>query len=76
LRKDNCMIREIVVPTNTKQTIEFPEEFIGKRVEIIAFTIEEKVTGQVKTEKAFNFWKEHSIDMGNFKFDRDEANER
>ncbi len=69
------MIRQIVVPTNTKQTIEFPEEFIGKQVEIIAFTIEEKVTDQVETKKAFDFWKANSIDMGNFKFDRDEANE-
>lgn len=69
------MIREIVVPTNTKQTIEFPEEFIGKQVEIIAFTIEEKTIGEPETEKAFDFWKSHSIDMGNFKFNRDEANE-
>ena len=47
------MIREIVIPTNTKQTIEFPEEFIGKQVEIIAFTIEEKTIGEPETEKAF-----------------------
>lgn len=70
------MFREIIVPTDTKQTIEFPMGFIGKEVEIIAFTIEEKVMGQPITEKAFNFWKEHSIDMSNFKFDRNEANDR
>ena len=70
------MYREIIIPTDTKQTIEFPEEFIGKQVEIIAFPIEEKETNQSKTEQAFNFWRKHSIDMSNFKFDRNEANER
>lgn len=70
------MYREIIIPTNTKQTIEFPKEFVGKQVEIIAFPIDEKETSQTKTEKAFKFWKKHSIDMSNFKFDRSEANER
>ena len=70
------MYREIIIPTNTTQTIEIPEEFIGKQVEIIAFAIEEKETDQSKNEKAFKFWKKHSIDMSNFKFDRSEANER
>lgn len=70
------MYREIIIPTDTTQTIEFPEEFIGKQVEIIAFPIEEKETNQSKAEKAFKFWKKHSIDMSHFKFDRNEANER
>ena len=47
------MYREIIIPTNTTQTIEIPEEFIGKQVEIIAFAIEEKETDQSKNEKAF-----------------------
>ncbi|HXR83703.1 MAG TPA: hypothetical protein VN722_05310 [Hanamia sp.] len=70
------MYREIIIPTETKQTIEFPEEFVGKQVEIIAFPIEEKERNQSKTEQAFNFWRKHSIDMSHFKFDRDKANER
>jgi len=70
------MYREIIIPTGTKQTIEFPEEFVGKQVEIIAFPIEEKERNQSKTEQAFNFWRKHSIDMSHFKFDRDKANER
>jgi len=70
------MYREIIIHTDTKQTIEFPEEFVGKQVEIIAFPIEEKERNQSKTEKAFNFWRNHSIDMSHFKFDREEANKR
>ncbi|HET7361464.1 MAG TPA: hypothetical protein VFI78_05985 [Salinimicrobium sp.] len=70
------MYREIIIPTKKRQTIEFPEEFIGKQVEIIIFPIEEKETNLSKTEKAFKFWKKHRFDMSNFKFDRLEANER
>lgn len=70
------MYREIIIPECTTQTIELPEEFVGKQVEIIAFSIEEKKSDQFKIEKALKFWKENSIDMTNFKFDRSEANER
>jgi len=70
------MYREIIIPTDTTQIIEFPEEFIGKQVEVIAFPVEEKETNQSKAANAFEFWKKHSIDMSHFKFDRDEANER
>lgn len=70
------MYREIIIPTNTKQTIELPVEFVGKQIEVIAFPIEEKEDNQPETEDAFEFWKKHSIDMSNFKFDRSEANER
>ena len=35
------MIRTVVKPNNQKITIEVPENFIGKNVEVIAFTIEE-----------------------------------
>ena len=70
------MYREIIIPADTKQIIEFPEEFVGKQIELIAFPIEEENSNQPKTEDAFKFWKEHSINMSNFKFDRSEANER
>jgi len=69
------MYREIIIPTHTKQTIEFPKEFIGKQVEIIAFPIEGNESNQPDNNDAYSFWKKHSIDMSNFKFDRSEANE-
>lgn len=69
------MYREIIIPSHTLHTIELPEEFVGKQVEIIAFSIEEKEHNH-STKDAFSFWKKHSIDMSNFKFDRSEANER
>lgn len=70
------MYREIIIPTDTHQVIELPEEFIGREVEIIAFPVETKTINKHHIEDAFKFWKENSIDMTNFKFDRIEANER
>ncbi len=35
------MIRAVVKPDNQKITIEVPENFIGKQIEVIAFAIEE-----------------------------------
>ncbi|MEJ7684823.1 MAG: hypothetical protein WKG06_44655 [Segetibacter sp.] len=70
------MYREIITPADTKQVIEFPEEFVGKQIEIIAFPIKEKESNQCETEDAFKFWEKYSIDMSNFTFDRTEANER
>lgn len=69
------MYREIIIPTHTKQTIEFPEEFIGKQVEIIAFPIDGDKSNLTDNSEAYRFWKKNSIDMSNFKFDRTEANE-
>ena len=70
------MYREIIIPSHTRHTIELPKELVGKQVEIIAFSIEEKEHSHSTNTDAFNFWKKHSIDMSNFKFDRSEANER
>jgi hypothetical protein len=70
------MYREIIISAGKKQTIELPDDFIGKKVEIIAFPIEETKNHLDRTEIAFKFWRTHSIDMSDFKFDRDEANER
>ena len=70
------MYRDIIIPTSTKQTIELPEDFIGRQVEVIAFPLEEDMQSSNSGEDAFAFWKKHSIDMSEFKFNREEANER
>lgn len=70
------MYHVIIIPTATKQTIQFPEEFIGKEIEIVAYPVGDKISKEKSTDKALEFWKANSIDMSNFKFDRSEANER
>ncbi|MET4081820.1 hypothetical protein ABIB40_001771 [Pedobacter sp. UYP30] len=70
------MYHEIIIPSATKQTIQFPEEFVGRQIEIIAFPVEEKIREVINRNNALDFWKANSIDMSNFKFNRSEANER
>jgi len=88
------LIREIIVPTSNTYVLNLPDKLIGKRVEVIAFEIDEKpVSNREENIKAFNeslanlkinreqkiseireIFKDNLIDLSNFKFDRDEAN--
>ena len=67
------MIREVVVPNKNIVSVSVPDEYIGKHVEVIAFTLDEggHVTG--RTKPSFDAIK---IDTLNYRFNRDEANER
>lgn len=51
---------------------------MNKEVEVIASEIEDASYEQKrkKVKEASDFFKKISVDMSNFKFDRDEANER
>lgn len=70
------LIREIIFPTENTYTLHLPEEMIGKQVEIIAFEIEkthlESEKKNIDDIKAI--FKDNLIDLSNYKFDRDEAN--
>ncbi|MBC7919786.1 MAG: hypothetical protein H7Z75_01725 [Ferruginibacter sp.] len=70
------MYREILVPTDTKLTIELPREMVGKSIEVIAFAIEAYQPEAARIKEAFEFWQQHCVDLSDFKFDRDDANER
>lgn len=71
------MIREIVKPQGNTYVLQLPDEMIGKTVEVIAFEIEEK--GTLLPQKSMTQLraelKELTVDMKDFKFDRDEAND-
>jgi len=77
------MYRQIVTPKNTHLLLQIPKEFVGQELEVIAFPLlkEEKIQGKKavkkKTAKEIDdFYNNIRIDMSNFKFDRDKANER
>jgi hypothetical protein len=77
------MYRKIIVPESANISISLPENFIGRHVEVIAFTIEDKQITETQSEDGKYAWKnarkffnDHRIDLSNFKFNRDEANER
>ena len=75
------MVRTILKPEKNSLTIKLPDNFVGKVIEVIAFEIDqvdnEIVTIEKKKriediDKALN---KHRVDLTNFKFNRDEAND-
>jgi hypothetical protein len=71
------MIRTTIVPDKKTISISLsvPENYIGKEMEIIAFTKQEGLDNVTVSEKKVSF-SALSIDTLGFKFNRDEANER
>ena len=71
------MIRTTIVPDKKVVQISFsiPESYIGREMEVIAFTKKEGLTDVEPVEKNVSFTA-LSIDTKGFKFNRDEANER
>jgi hypothetical protein len=68
------MIRTLITPEDRNISIRVPEHFIGKQVEVIAFTIDENSElSSVKKQPSFSALKLNTI---GYKFNRDEANER
>lgn len=78
------MFREILVPSSSSLTLELPAELVGKQVEILAFELQEQkpaVAAEPSEEEMArriaeiqDIFKDHRVDLTNFKFDRNEAN--
>lgn len=45
------MIRTVIKPNKQNVSIRLPEEFIGKQVEVIAFTVDEAINDAVLHDK-------------------------
>jgi hypothetical protein len=68
------MVRTLVTPEDQNILIRVPEDYIGKQVEVIAFTLEENGNvAQIKKQVSFTALKLNTI---GYKFNREEANER
>ncbi len=72
------MIRTIVIPntSNFNVALDFPKDYLGEEVEIIAFKRKEGFSERKNATKRFVSFDAIKIDTSNFKFNRDEANER
>ncbi len=73
------MYRKIIkVEKEEDLRIELPKEYLNKEVEVTASEIEDASYEQKRknVKEAIDFFNKISVDMSNFKFDRDEANER
>lgn len=68
------MIRTQIIAETEEVSFQIPENYIGKVLEIIAFTKDEGLNNNaiIKKQPRFNII---HLDQ-NFKFNRDEANER
>ena len=71
------MVRSVQIAKDNVLKIEVPDSYIGKRIEVIAFAIEEALV-KIASPKANKLKKfaAAKIDTQGFKFNRDEANER
>ena len=70
------MIRKIITPKTNTVTLELPESYIGKRIEILAFSIVLEVENIQKEKSLNDFYSDISIDLKSFHFDREAMNER
>lgn len=69
------MIRTIITAEGNHLTLTLPDSFLGKQIEVIAFVIEEAIQ---KSRKKVSFTVLDVPDelKVNYRFNRDEANER
>lgn len=69
------MIRTIIIPETKTIFFEVPQEYIGKEVEVIAFSKNEYLNDAVNPPKKVSF-DALTLNTSGFKFDRNESNER
>lgn len=88
------MIRQIIIPKERTYTLEIPQSFIGKKIELLAFLVgeEEKQPNRgsfaertkdlrhssdktKELNRLNNSLEGYRVDLSDFSFDRDEANE-
>jgi hypothetical protein len=71
------MIHTKIIPNDTLVNLSFrvPKDYIGKEVDVIAFTQNEGLQNREGFKKQVSF-AALSIDTKGFKFNRNEANER
>jgi len=69
------MIRTIITVEGNKLTLSLPDNFLGKQIEVIAFVLEEAVQ-KSKENVSFTILDVPNEIKENYRFNRDEANER
>ena len=73
------LVRKVIIPTSTTFTLTLPEEVIGKEIEVVASEVEvprapTESEKQQRLEAIESIFRDSRVDLSNFKFDRDEAN--
>lgn len=69
------MIRTIITPLNETISFDIPKNYVGKQIEVIAFVKDEIIDKEQNIPKKVSF-SALSLDTRNYKFNRNQANER
>ncbi len=69
------MLRTIITAEKNNLILSIPDDFIGKQIEVIAFVLEDAQAQKITLNNTKTF-SSIQLDTREFKFNRDEANER
>ena len=67
------MLRQVMIPSKENSTFPIPAEFYGMEVEVLVFPFNNKKVNQ-NSDNINDIFAKHLYSFGNFKFNRDEAN--
>jgi len=70
---EEFILRQVMIPSKENSTISIPSEFYGKEVEILMFPLNNIKAGQ-NSDNLNNIFDKYLFSFGNYKFNRDEAN--
>lgn len=70
------MIRTVITPDKNFLSFSIPDKYIGKKMEVIAFAVDEPAEDVIYTTKSRKSFSAIKLNTKGFKFNRDEANER
>jgi hypothetical protein len=70
------MIRTVITPDQNFLSFNIPDKYIGKKMEVIAFAVDEPAEDVIYTTKSRKSFSAIKLRTKDFKFNRDEANER
>lgn len=72
------MVRTLITPSSETISFKVPEQYIGKEIQIIAYEVDEVTTANeaVEDKKKGVSFNAIQLDTLNYKFSREEANER
>ncbi len=73
------MFTQVITPVKKPVIIDIPDEYLGHRLNITVSELAEEKPDDAERyslENMMKFLRANRVDLSNFKFDRDEANER
>jgi hypothetical protein len=70
------MIRTVITPDKNFLSFNIPDKYIGKKMEVIAFAVDEPAEDVIYTTKSRKSFSAIKLNTKDYKFNRDEANER